>query len=69
MKSTFAGITAATLSKLIPKDIPVIGRSGGDKKAMNEPMGFNLESYANNSINYFERLVDADGLPVPVEAR
>ncbi len=30
---------------------------------MNQPTSFNLESYASNSINYFERLVDAGGLP------
>ena len=35
--------------------------SGEGPAAM--PPSFNLESYAANSINYFERLVDADGLP------
>jgi hypothetical protein len=37
-------------------------RQGGGKSAA-KPDSFALESYAANSINYFERLVDADGLP------
>lgn len=30
---------------------------------MRQPSTFNLEQYAANTRNYFERLVDADGLP------
>ena len=33
------------------------------QKPADKPASFSLEGYAANSLNYFERLVDADGLP------
>ena len=36
---------------------------GGTGRPAARPAAFTLESYAANSLNYFERLVDADGLP------
>ena len=39
------------------------GSSSGSEAALAGPASFTLESYARQSLNYFERLVDAGGLP------
>lgn len=39
------------------------GASEVDEKPGTPPLSFAFETYAANSINYFERLVDAEGLP------
>jgi hypothetical protein len=36
---------------------------GGEGRPLPRPAAFSLEGYAANSINYYEGLVDADGLP------
>lgn len=59
----FSAVISGAVAPLLPKkSFRQKPQEGGGKPAA-KPTAFTLESYAANSINYLERLVDADRLP------
>ncbi len=60
---SLSAVVCGAIAPLGPKSGILRGTAEGVGEPGTAPPSFALEAYAANSINYFERLVDAEGLP------
>jgi hypothetical protein len=63
IKGASSAVMSGAIAPLLPKKSFRQEPGEGAGKSAAKPAALTLESYAANSLNYLERLVDADGLP------
>jgi len=63
IKGASSAVISGAVAPLWPKERVRANSQEGPGRPAAKPASFTLESYAADSINYFERLVDGDGLP------
>jgi hypothetical protein len=63
IEGAFSAVISGAVAPLWPKKRARLEPREGSGRFVSRPAAFTLESYAANSINYLERLIDADGLP------